>query len=70
MKIATKAGALLAGAALSIGLLGSPASALDTSWGCGGCIKASQSGGKFIPKPFIPKAGMNGGKFIPKPFIP
>jgi hypothetical protein len=48
MKIAVKAGALLATVVMSIGLLGSPASALDTSWGCPGCVKAPSH------KPFIP----------------
>jgi hypothetical protein len=54
MKIATKVSVVLAAAAMSIGLLGNPASAMDTSWGCGGCVKGGDHGKPFIPKPFIP----------------
>lgn len=44
MKIATKVGITLATVAMSIGLLGSPAQALDTSWGgCCGIVKAGTS---------------------------
>jgi hypothetical protein len=43
MKIATKVGLTLATAAMSIGLLGSPATALaDTSWGCPGCVSSNK----------------------------
>ena len=48
MKIAVKASALLATVVMSIGLLGSPASAMDSSWGCPGCAKAP-SHNTFIP---------------------
>ena len=48
MKIATKVSALVATVVMSIGLLGSPASAVvDSSWGCPGCAKAPSH--KFIP---------------------
>ena len=37
MKVVTKVGLLLTASMMSIGLLGSPASAyVDSSWGCGG----------------------------------
>jgi hypothetical protein len=40
MKIVRRAGVVLAAAALSIGLLGSPATAgADTSWGGAGIVK-------------------------------
>ena len=42
MKIVTKVGILTATVMMSIGLLGSPASAKDTSWGCPGCMVANR----------------------------
>jgi len=45
MKIVTKVGILTATVMMSIGLLGSPASAkVDTSWGCPGCIAGDNGG--------------------------
>jgi len=39
MKIVQKfAIVVTTGAILAIGLLGSPAQAADSSWGCGGCV--------------------------------
>ena len=38
MKIAQKFAVVATAAVMSIGLLGSPASAKDSSWGCGGCV--------------------------------
>ena len=38
MKIIAKVGIVTATVMMSIGLLGSPAQAKDTSWGCPGCI--------------------------------
>lgn len=38
MKIAQKFALVVTAAVMGIGLLGSPASAKDTSWGCGGCV--------------------------------
>jgi hypothetical protein len=38
MKIIAKVGIVTATVAMSIGLLGSPAQAKDTSWGCPGCV--------------------------------
>jgi hypothetical protein len=43
MKIATKVGIVIATVTMSVGLLGSPASAnRDTSWGCPGCISTNR----------------------------
>ncbi len=38
MLIAQKLALVVTAAVMGIGLLGSPASARDTSWGCGGCV--------------------------------
>ncbi|MGZ5405634.1 MAG: hypothetical protein ACXWDL_13360 [Nocardioides sp.] len=38
MKVAQKFAIVVTAAVMSIGLLGSPASAKDSSWGCGGCV--------------------------------
>ncbi len=38
MKIVQKFAIVLSTAVMGVGLLGSPAEAQDTSWGCGGCI--------------------------------
>lgn len=38
MKIAQKLALVVTAAVMGVGLLGSPASAHDTSWGCGGCV--------------------------------
>ncbi len=46
MKIATKIGMVVATVAMSIGLLGAPADARDSSWGCPGCKVAPA---KYIP---------------------
>ena len=43
MKIVTKVGILAATVMMSVGLLGSPAEAKDTSWGCPGCRRLSLS---------------------------
>ena len=42
MKIAQKLAIVVTAAVMGIGLLGSPASAKDSSWGCGGCIIVQQ----------------------------
>jgi hypothetical protein len=38
MRIVQKFAIVLTAAVMGVGLLGSPAEAHDTSWGCGGCI--------------------------------
>ena len=38
MKIVQKFAIVVATAAMGVGLLGSPAEARDSSWGCGGCV--------------------------------
>lgn len=38
MKIVQKVAIALTAAVMGVGLLGSPATASDSSWGCGGCI--------------------------------
>ncbi|WP_283247938.1 hypothetical protein [Nocardioides coralli] len=40
MKIAKKLAIVLTTAVLGVGLLGGPATARDSSWGCGGCAIA------------------------------
>jgi hypothetical protein len=40
MKIVTKVAMVFTTAVLGVGLLGSPATAHDSSWGCGGCVIA------------------------------
>jgi len=44
MNLARKVAITLAATGLSLGLLGmtAPAQAMDTSWGCGGCISAGR----------------------------
>lgn len=38
MKIVQKFAIVVATAVMGVGLLGSPAEAGDSSWGCGGCV--------------------------------
>ena len=38
MKIVQKFALVVTATVMGIGLLGSPAGAADTSWGCGGCV--------------------------------
>lgn len=38
MKVAQKFAIVMTAAVMSIGILGNPASATDSSWGCGGCV--------------------------------
>ncbi|MBA8805497.1 hypothetical protein FB382_003788 [Nocardioides ginsengisegetis] len=44
MNIARKVAIALAATGISLGLLGitAPAQAMDTSWGCGGCISTGK----------------------------
>lgn len=42
MKIVQKVTIVLTATVLGVGLLGSPANAKDSSWGCGGCVIAKR----------------------------